>query len=68
MGLRERNRQFKQTVRLMPVRSRVLLGVAIFCTFSALSLWGSSLSMGPGFWTRVLVTALYSGVIGRRVD
>ncbi len=64
MSLRARNKRFQQTVRAMPMRSRILLGVAIFTTFMALSLWGASLSLAPGFWTRVVASALFSGVIG----
>jgi len=64
MSMRARNLRFQQTVRSMPKRSRVLLGLAIFTTFASFSVWGTSLSLAPGYWTRVTAAALFSGLLG----
>jgi len=48
----------------MPVRSRVLLTVAIFLTFASLALWTDATASASGFWVRVAATAVFSGIVG----
>jgi serine phosphatase RsbU (regulator of sigma subunit) len=62
--LRERDRQFRQTLRFMPRRSRVLLGGAIFATFAAFALSVNGLPTDAHFWPRMFVVAAYTGVLG----
>ncbi len=61
---RDRNRDFQRTLRAMPVRSRVLLGAAIFLTFASFGFSGDSLSLAPDFWMHIVLMALFSGVVG----
>jgi serine phosphatase RsbU (regulator of sigma subunit) len=63
-GWRERNRDFQRTLRTMSMKSRVLLGVAIFLTFASFGFSGDSLSLAPDFWTHIVLAALFSGVVG----
>jgi hypothetical protein len=62
--LRERDRQFRQTLGFMPRRSRMLLGVAIFATFTAFALSVDRLPTGPHFWLRLAIVAVYTGLLG----
>lgn len=48
----------------MSVKSRALLGVAIFLTFASFGFSGDSLSLAPDFWTHIVLAALFSGVVG----
>jgi serine phosphatase RsbU (regulator of sigma subunit) len=62
--LRGRDQQFRQTLRFMPRRSRLLLGVAIFTTFAAFALSVDRLPTDANFWPRMLLVAAYTGVLG----
>ncbi|HWB18205.1 MAG TPA: PP2C family protein-serine/threonine phosphatase [Vicinamibacterales bacterium] len=62
--LRDRDRQFRQTLGFMPRRSRALLGVAIFTTFTAFALSVDQLPTDTHFWLRMAVVAVYTGVLG----
>ncbi len=62
--LRERDRQFRQTLGFMPRRSRALFGVAIFTTFTAFALSVDRLPTDAHFWLRMVIVAVYTGVLG----
>jgi serine phosphatase RsbU (regulator of sigma subunit) len=62
--LRERDRQFRQTLGFMPRRSRLLLCVAIVMTFAAFALSVDRLPTDAAFWPRMAVVAVYTGILG----
>ena len=64
MGLRRWTEQLEQTLRTMPARSRWLLTAAIFLTFASLTLGGDLSAGSDGFWTRVIATSVFSGLVG----
>jgi serine phosphatase RsbU (regulator of sigma subunit) len=64
MGWRARNRELQQTLRTMPVQSRMWLLLAVFLTFASLALSSDASAAASGFWIRVAAWAWLSGVIG----